>query len=438
MGAVYEQFEVELDTCCREAGKPRREMVHLLLLALEREEIVSVGYREAIARRLAGMPIGPQLRELIAHALAWAWKDEEMHAIYLRSAILRLGAVAEGPGLSAPGGRCRGRLVQLPAAARPMPASGPSARFLATMIVGMGGLTGQVPRDVRQHLRTALPRLLPVQRRRRAHRPPLLRTHAGTGPRGPRTLLESRRRPPRPRRRGSARPHLHHPGRGRSTRRTVSRRGDARPGGQGGSASVTISSSRPATVPCLAPARRRWPGLGRRGGLDRGQAAPLPPPAGRRRPGGAAPRPRAGPRPTGTCGWPSSRRSCSPITARIEQSPPIPSCSPTWPNAFAPTWPSSRRPISTTVSSTVGRSRTSPATWDSIPELPPGGPVHRSPHLPARERRGPWGRRGRRPTSASPSARCSHPVEMAHLCVGNVEWIGARCDDFLFPAPGPA
>ena len=32
----------------------------------------------------------------------------------------------------------------------------------------------------------------------------------------------------------------------------------------------------------------------------------------------------------------------------------------------------------------------------------------------------------------------SHPVEMAHLCVGNVEWIGARCDDFLFPAPGPA
>ena len=27
----------------------------------------------------------------------------------------------------------------------------------------------------------------------------------------------------------------------------------------------------------------------------------------------------------------------------------------------------------------------------------------------------------------------SHPVEMAHLTVGNVEWIGARCDDFLFP-----
>jgi uncharacterized protein (DUF362 family) len=27
----------------------------------------------------------------------------------------------------------------------------------------------------------------------------------------------------------------------------------------------------------------------------------------------------------------------------------------------------------------------------------------------------------------------SHPVEMVHLAVGNVEWLGARCDQFLFP-----
>jgi len=27
----------------------------------------------------------------------------------------------------------------------------------------------------------------------------------------------------------------------------------------------------------------------------------------------------------------------------------------------------------------------------------------------------------------------SHPVEMAYLTVGNVEWIGARCDQYLFP-----
>ena len=87
MGVIYEQFERELAAWRRrDAGRPRHEMVRLLLLGLQREEIVAVGYREAmIARRLETMPIGPQLRELIQHALAWAWKDEEMHAIYLRA-----------------------------------------------------------------------------------------------------------------------------------------------------------------------------------------------------------------------------------------------------------------------------------------------------------------------------------------------------------------
>ncbi len=30
-----------------------------------------------------------------------------------------------------------------------------------------------------------------------------------------------------------------------------------------------------------------------------------------------------------------------------------------------------------------------------------------------------------------PSMR-SHPIELAHLTVGNVEWVGARCDEFIF------
>jgi len=65
-------------------------MIHLFLLALEREEIVAVSYREnAIAQRLAAMPITEDIRELIRHALIWIWKDEEMHSIYIRGAILR-------------------------------------------------------------------------------------------------------------------------------------------------------------------------------------------------------------------------------------------------------------------------------------------------------------------------------------------------------------
>jgi hypothetical protein len=28
---------------------------------------------------------------------------------------------------------------------------------------------------------------------------------------------------------------------------------------------------------------------------------------------------------------------------------------------------------------------------------------------------------------------CSHPIELVFLTIGNIEWIGARCDEFLFP-----
>jgi uncharacterized protein (DUF362 family) len=129
-------------------------MIRLLLLGLEREEIVSVGYRESrIARRLETMPIGPQLRELIRHALTWAWKDEEMHAIYLRGAILRLGSRSL---------KARAYLRQLAGAIAGWSSSvqqhvrwrqAPVARALAALVVALGSLTGRVPRDVRQHLR---------------------------------------------------------------------------------------------------------------------------------------------------------------------------------------------------------------------------------------------------------------------------------------------
>ena len=158
MGTIYDQFERELGHLRdRNAGRPRKEMVQLLLLALEREEIVAVGYREAmIARRLETMPIGPQVRELIQHALTWAWKDEEMHAIYLRGAILRLG----GRSL-----RIRAYLRQIAGAIAGWCSSvqqhvpwrrAPLTRCLAATITAVGTLTGQVPRDVRKHLRFSL------------------------------------------------------------------------------------------------------------------------------------------------------------------------------------------------------------------------------------------------------------------------------------------
>ena len=155
LGAIYQQFESELAAWSRtDAGRPRRAMIRLLLLALEREEIVSVGYRETmIAGRLETMPIGPQLRELIQHALTWAWKDEEMHAIYLRGAILRLGSrsLRARAYLRQVAGAIAGWLSSVQQHVRRRQA--PVARTLAALVVAVGSLTGQVPRNVRRHLR---------------------------------------------------------------------------------------------------------------------------------------------------------------------------------------------------------------------------------------------------------------------------------------------
>jgi hypothetical protein len=56
MGHVYDEFERTLEAWrVKYAGQPR--------------------------------PIPQDVRTLIHHALVWAWKDEEMHAIYIRGAI---------------------------------------------------------------------------------------------------------------------------------------------------------------------------------------------------------------------------------------------------------------------------------------------------------------------------------------------------------------
>jgi hypothetical protein len=93
LGAVFEQFAAELKAWeAKYAGRPRDELIWLCLVALEREELVSVGYREELMTgRLAAMPLPPAVRELMRHALIWAWRDEEMHSIYIRGALLKYG-----------------------------------------------------------------------------------------------------------------------------------------------------------------------------------------------------------------------------------------------------------------------------------------------------------------------------------------------------------
>jgi uncharacterized protein (DUF362 family) len=155
MGDIYDQFELELASLDRTyARDPRGLMIQLFLLALEREEIVSVGYHEVlIAARLDSLPISEQEREIVRHALLWIWKDEEMHAIYIRGAIFKVGTLPL---------RARALMRQLAGALGGWSSSvrqhvpwsdAPVSRAVATLLTWTGSLAGKVPSSVRQHLR---------------------------------------------------------------------------------------------------------------------------------------------------------------------------------------------------------------------------------------------------------------------------------------------
>ena len=154
MGALYQEFEKTLAEWGRRwSDKPREEMLHLFLLALEREEIVAVGYREnAIARRLGSLEMPADVRELVRHSLIWAWKDEEMHAIYIRGAIIRLGnlwlkttayvrQLAGGIG-----GWSSSVLMHTRWREAPL------SRTFARVVTSVGGALGNVPPEVRASL----------------------------------------------------------------------------------------------------------------------------------------------------------------------------------------------------------------------------------------------------------------------------------------------
>ena len=76
------------------AGRPDAERERLLLLALEREQIVAVAYREeAVAGRVAELDVGAPARALIHQTLMWIWKDEQLHFEFMRGLLLESGGL---------------------------------------------------------------------------------------------------------------------------------------------------------------------------------------------------------------------------------------------------------------------------------------------------------------------------------------------------------
>lgn len=154
MGAVFEEFQRELAATRAACGNnPRRELIQLFLLALEREELVSIGYRESLMQeRIDAMPLPEDIRALLRHALIWIWKDEEMHTIYIRGAILKLGGwrLASRAFLTQAAGGIGGWAGSVMQHSRWSRA--PLSRLLATVVTAAGSLVGKVPRDVKRHL----------------------------------------------------------------------------------------------------------------------------------------------------------------------------------------------------------------------------------------------------------------------------------------------
>ena len=154
MDAVSREFEEHLATTRRRfEGKPGEEIRHLLLLALEREQMVSISYREElITERLCRTPLAPSLQDLIRHALIWVWKDEEMHAVYVRGLLLKTGTLpiklqsftqlVSGTF----GGWASSIRMHVPWSKAPLLRAG------ATLLQWMGVIAGKVPREVRREL----------------------------------------------------------------------------------------------------------------------------------------------------------------------------------------------------------------------------------------------------------------------------------------------
>ncbi|HEU4389745.1 MAG TPA: DUF362 domain-containing protein, partial [Blastocatellia bacterium] len=154
MGAVYDEFTRELSDWDRKyAGKPAQEIIKLFLLALEREQIVSIAYSEdVLEHRLSALAVPGDVRDIFRSALVWAWKDESMHAIYVRGALLKYRNLAlrtlafSKQAAGAIGGWAASVRQHL------LWTEAPVSSTLAAAVTWAGYLTGKVPGAVRKHL----------------------------------------------------------------------------------------------------------------------------------------------------------------------------------------------------------------------------------------------------------------------------------------------
>jgi hypothetical protein len=152
-GPLTEGMLRDVERLERELVEPEPQVLALLLLGLERERIVAVGYRDdVLAARLAATSLPHEVREPLARALRRVWKDEEMHARYLHGLLLRQRALGTRlrASLQSAAGTVGGWVTSVEQLGRWRDA--PLAHAAAEAVKLAGSLSGRIPPEARDGL----------------------------------------------------------------------------------------------------------------------------------------------------------------------------------------------------------------------------------------------------------------------------------------------
>ncbi|MCA9493187.1 MAG: DUF362 domain-containing protein, partial [Myxococcales bacterium] len=150
---LIREFRDHLQRLRATARSPGEELDALLLVGVEREALVTVAYHDdAVAARLARMPVDEEVRAIVARAVRWVWRDEEGHTLWVRGALLRrheplLRARALGAQV---GGWIAGFVAS--SQAHHTWREAPLRRALAELVEASAALAGKIPPEVREHL----------------------------------------------------------------------------------------------------------------------------------------------------------------------------------------------------------------------------------------------------------------------------------------------
>ena len=154
MGEIYNQFLKELQALReKHSDNPQEELNQLLLLALEREELVATSYQESILRKsILNLKSDDAFKRIFRHGFIWIWKDEEMHTDYVRSGLLKSNKrfssfkvfFSQFQGYV---GGWSGSILQLSSFRK-----SPFAYLAAKMFMWLGTFGGKIPKEIRERL----------------------------------------------------------------------------------------------------------------------------------------------------------------------------------------------------------------------------------------------------------------------------------------------